>query len=394
MNLPEPDLGSYDPKNPNYDDLPECVKTNDWGEEYQNYIECDGYMLRRTDKSNYQVDLRQWAFLRSITKEDMAEQIELWKQIRESNLDQKVWLCGVDLTWGHYENIELFLACLKGANLCMAHLEGANLYKAQLDGANLGDAHLEGADLYGASLKSASFYVSNLNGACMAGIKYDSATSFSGSNFCESLMHPADQGALQYNIRRLLWMQWKDGLDKNGHATPQPIWWPIRQATYLFWWISDFGISTKRIVKAFLFLSCLFALLYWCCPWMLDGKITWEQEPTFKAFVHDLYFSVVTMTTLGFGDVHAKAECWQGMIGQSVLMIHVIIGYVLLGSLVTRLGIVFTGLGPVSKPKLSNKDEELQKIWNNRWLNIKIIIGVVCFLLIIIRKYILYQTVL
>ena len=65
-----------------------------------------------------------------------------------------------------------------------------------------------------------------------------------------------------------------------------------------------------------------------------------------RSFIHALYFSVVTMTTLGFGDIAANPDSWQGQI---LLMIQVILGYVLLGALVTRFAVLFTTGGPAGK---------------------------------------------
>ena len=69
---------------------------------------------------------------------------------------------------------------------------------------------------------------------------------------------------------------------------------------------------------------------------------------------HSLYFSVVTMTTLGFGDMYANAESISGHI---LLTIQVILGYVLLGALVTRFAVLFTAGGPAGK-FADDKEEE------------------------------------
>jgi hypothetical protein len=59
-----------------------------------------------------------------------------------------------------------------------------------------------------------------------------------------------------------------------------------------------------------------------------------------------IYFSVVTMTTLGFGDMHANpVSVW----GHVLLTFQVILGYVLLGALVTRFAVLFTAGGPAGK---------------------------------------------
>ena len=59
-----------------------------------------------------------------------------------------------------------------------------------------------------------------------------------------------------------------------------------------------------------------------------------------------MYFSIVTMTTLGFGDMYAN----KGSIaGQVILALQVILGYVLLGALVTRFAVLFTAGGPAGR---------------------------------------------
>jgi hypothetical protein len=55
------------------------------------------------------------------------------------------------------------------------------------------------------------------------------------------------------------------------------------------------------------------------------------------------YFSIVTMTTLGFGDMHANCQSFWGHL---LIGIQVLLGYVLLGALVTRFAVLFTAGGP------------------------------------------------
>jgi hypothetical protein len=132
----------------------------------------------------------------------------------------------------------------------------------------------------------------------------------------------------QENIRRLNWKDWY-----KKHRFLQ---WPVK----LFWSISNYGISTLRIMAWFFGLAIAFAVIYSLCHScvMVNGEVG-----DIRGFVHALYFSVVTMTTLGFGDIAANPDSWPG---QVVLMVQVILGYVLLGALVTRLAVLFTSDGP------------------------------------------------
>jgi hypothetical protein len=73
------------------------------------------------------------------------------------------------------------------------------------------------------------------------------------------------------------------------------------------------------------------------------------------AFVRAVYFSVVTQTTLGFGDMYANA---QKVWGHVFLSLQVILGYVLLGALVTRFAVLFTAGGPAGKFSKKDKGED------------------------------------
>ena len=65
------------------------------------------------------------------------------------------------------------------------------------------------------------------------------------------------------------------------------------------------------------------------------------------------------MTTLGFGDIAANPDSWQG---QLLLMAQVILGYVLLGTLVTRFAVLFTAGGPAGE--FTEKEQKMSK--NNK----------------------------
>ena len=58
----------------------------------------------------------------------------------------------------------------------------------------------------------------------------------------------------------------------------------------------------------------------------------------------------ITMTTLGFGDMYASTNgLLRGFLRHALLAIQVILGYVLLGALITRFAVLFTAGGPAGK---------------------------------------------
>ena len=87
-----------------------------------------------------------------------------------------------------------------------------------------------------------------------------------------------------------------------------------------------------------------------------------------------MYFSIVTMTTLGFGDMHAtkSGDIW-GLLGYGILSAQVIVGYVMLGALITRLGILFTSDGPALNPEDSANTDDFKRLTNTEILRVKVI---------------------
>ncbi len=316
--------------------------------------------------------------LRCSDKEDIAE----WNKWRDQNRGEKILLeranlqgakllganlQGVHLPFANLQGAVLTVANLQGANLFGANLEGANLRRANLQGAqlraanlrgahlreanlqggDLGHANLQGADLRRANLQGAKLSGSDLNGAdfYMAAVdgqtiiltrEIDKKTDFRGVGLDSARVDPGLKQLLKYNIRRIRWREWYE------KGTP---WVQRLKKAFIqpFWWMSDYGRSTGRIAACFFVLAALFAIAYLASPSMLmvNGKVGDVRGP-----LHALYFSVVTMTTLGFGDIHANPD---SRVGQILLMFQVLLGYILLAALVTRFAVLFQAGGPAGK---------------------------------------------
>ena len=249
---------------------------------------------------------------------------------------------GANLIDAHFSGARLDSAHLKGAKLDRAHLEGADLRFADLKGANLRYAHLEGANLEYADLEGANFTEAIVNGSTLfwhCPVSYK--TDFRGVSLGGCRIDERTKYLLEYNRRRMNWEDWYRGqsLKRWLRTMRQLLTCPVRS----FWCLSDYGRSTIRILAFFLALAIVFAVAYWGKPdcVMVNGEVGGLQD-----FLHALYFSVVTMTTLGFGDIAANP---QSSCGQVLLMVQVFCGYFLLGAVVTRLSILFTAGGPAGK---------------------------------------------
>jgi len=261
----------------------------------------------------------------------------------------------------YIKTAKLLNTVLNGADLTEAYLNGVDLTKAQMDEANLTKAQLNGVDLteahlYGATLSKAIFTRSNLISAnfrdsivdgdtLISNCKINKETDFRGVGLDNARIDSGIKELLKLNIRRLNWEDWyKD------HKIAK---WP----TKLFWNFSNYGSSTLNLIAWFFLSASFFALIYFCWPDMIEGLIkkncnivgACENIPnkySLFLFFRGLYFSIVTMTTLGFGDMHANINSGWGYFW---LMFQVLLGYFLLGALITRLSVLFTGEGPAGK---------------------------------------------
>lgn len=314
-------------------------------------------------------------------KKDMTD----WNKWQEEHWEEGIWLQGVDLNGAHLENAELWNANLENADLREAHLENANLWLGHMVNANLMGVHLENANLSGAHLEHAWGNGAYLRGACFSNAKLqganfsaaivdgetivwdcevDNKTNFMGVGLDSARIEPETKQILEYNIRRMNWEQWYRGKSENILIIRihQLLTLPVR----LFWYVSNYGLSTWRIIFTFFILAFFFAAIYYVCgilnpPGIVSSLFEGKERlvPVWLVPFRTIYFSIVTMTTLGFGDMHANC---QSFLGHLLLTVQVILGYALLGALVTRFAVLFTVGGPAGK-FAPTKTKEEEKIW-------------------------------
>ena len=315
-------------------------------------------------KQGYRCDLDQYEMLKRCSdQKDMTE----WNEWRENHPDKDILLEGADFSRLYLENAYLYCSkthnpfekpyldgevCLKEAKfykahlnntrLDYAHLEGSSFYLANLKGTDLGHAWLQGANLKLAIVDSSTIFwgMQSKNYKPEQVIKtIDRSTILTGVPLDGVRIDPRTKQLLEYNIRR---KNWEDWYEKHPRLK-----WLVKP----FWLISDYGLSTGRIIVTFFALAFVFATIYYnwgriAPPGIVENlfidkngvEVQWWLVP-----LRTLYFSIVTMTTLGFGDMYANAHSIWGHI---LLSIQVLLGYVLLGALITRFAVLFTAGGP------------------------------------------------
>ena len=306
---------------------------------WYNDPEVKQYLFKVHAKCNIE---QYWLLKRCSEKKDIFE----WNIWRVTNPDVKIYLQGANFWEANLQGAYLFKAHLQGAFLMGARLQHVHLFKAHLQCAYLFEANLQGTNLTSADLRGANFTAASVDGQTLIATRYiDKDTNFSGVGLNSACLKPGLKQTLQYNIRRKRWEEWY----KKGN-------WPVRFLKRLviqsFWWVSDYGRSTGRIILTFFLTAFIFAGIYYLCglvkpPGIIENLFVVEpgkvNVPPYIVPLRAIYFSIVTMTTLGFGDIYANPK---SIAGHLCLIVQVILGYAFLAALVTRLAVLFTADGP------------------------------------------------
>ena len=315
-------------------------------------------------------------------REDLVARIRSGGPDRPMDL-RGVRLTGADLSGADLREVDLVGAELSRADLSGAKLSGANLGSATLDGACLDEAELAGANLHGASFESASlaraglgrvdarktnFFGANLEGASFVearlrgadlrtarcgGARFSKAeltkTDFAQADLSDAELSRADVGHASFvetDLRRArlrslrafesasflradvrdvdfsgAYLLRRHIVDEN-YLDEFKTRSRLHKAVYFVWWItSDCGRSLFRWTMWTLAIAIAFGAAYTAVQ--VDYG---DHETVLSPF----YFSLVTLTTLGYGDVLPASSA-----AQAVAMAEVSLGYMMLGGLIS-----------------------------------------------------------
>lgn len=202
-----------------------------------------------------------------------------------------------------------------GGDFRAAELSGVRFLGADLTDCDLSRATLREADLTGATVANAIFTESDLSSSSLRGVRqYDSADWVN-----VSIRDIEFSGA--YLVRRAImdqnYLHEFRNSDRN-HEILYQIW----KAT------SDCGRSFVRWGFLTAVVAMVFGILY------TQVALDYGSNQT---VLSPLYFSIVTLTTLGYGDVLPAS-----LAAQILVLIEVVVGYVMLGGVLsifaTRMG--------------------------------------------------------
>ncbi len=252
--------------------------------------------------------------------------------LRGANLD-RAELVGADLrgadlggcsavrtSFGHanVSKANLFRANAPGATFTEARLCDADLRAAHFEEAAFRDADLRGADLSSAILDGADMECARVAGATfdrvtVVGTRLNRMVGYEKASWLEIEINRANLSGAHLLRRFVLDQNYLQEFKSRGR-------WAA--AIHWVWWItSDCGLSIVRWATWTLIITTAYALAYTVVD--IDyGRHVTDLSP--------LYFSIVTITTLGYGDVLPAS-----LGAQVVVMSQVIIGYLMLGGLLS-----------------------------------------------------------
>ena len=255
-------------------------------------------------------------------------------------------LQNANLIGANLKNANLIGANLQKANLIGANLQKANLWRANIQNANLIEVNLQKADLLVANLQKANLFMANLQEAELVNA-YLLDAELSNANLQDANLYHAkiekarnlqyakldvevinerdgdkekdsEEKLEKYNEAHDIYITLKNYFRKVGRYDLSGKYF-IRECrvkgkidklngNYHLYFanrfldiFSEYGESPQRVLGWSVAIVGLFAFLYF-----ISNAITPEGLTHNPTLAESIYFSIVTFTTLGYGDFHPK----------------------------------------------------------------------------------------
>ncbi len=235
-----------------------------------------------------------------------------------------------------------YLSDFSGANLescCFseANIEGANLSNNNLDSLNLSSCNAINANFSNSQLCNTDLKNTLFTGADMRGTNL-MQSNICGANLRSASLESCKVDGIKYNRKTLFRGIRLEGCYGSSRfkrfADDQDYLEEFREAhplSYFVWLtLTDCGRSMTRVALWTQAISIIFGLIYFAL-----GQDSFEiNNPDglkWNLFTA-IYYSVVTFTTLGFGDITPNTPFAAG-----IVIVEVAIGYVMLGILISIL---------------------------------------------------------
>lgn len=232
---------------------------------------------------------------------------------------KKVDLCNIDLVNHHKNNgydfsyADFYRVDLKGAHLFNINLSNASIMKADLRGANLNCANIESTNLLGVKWKGCKFENITIGKKVLQEVNAKKSIQTGNKQECQDYLQQAEEiyrdlrkHAEQEGIFTL------SGFFIHKELTMRRLQLPrysfkrfISKLVDLF---CGYGEAPLRIIGLSLFIIIICAILYSFTGLNYQDSIhavssKYSLGENLSTLFSSLYFSVVTFTTLGYGDI-------------------------------------------------------------------------------------------
>jgi uncharacterized protein YjbI with pentapeptide repeats len=220
-------------------------------------------------------------------------------------------------------NVQFSDSDMRGCNFLSADLRETDFKSCNLLEANFSKANLSFADVSDADLSHANFNETNLRGLAFGNYK-----SMHGKYLGIHGLDSSFGNALF--VRDAMDQDYLDTLKQSIEETPNSFSKKTKQIGFFLWSLFDYGRSLLKVCFFALLIALGFATVYYFDMYLNLGIIDYSSSA--QSWFTPFYYSIVTYSTLGFGDI--TPSHWFGEI---VVVIEVILGYVTLGLLLSIL---------------------------------------------------------
>lgn len=254
--------------------------------------------------------------------------VEEWNEWRENDPDAYQYV--------NLENIRLPIRILKGINLSSANLAQAHLY-----GIGMEESSLRFSNLYKANLQKATF-----NNSVLVGVNFEKAdlseailkgTDLRGANLHNVNLRSADLSGSNVESVRYKKLGSCRGIKLDGcfgsprfirDAKDNEFIEEFYENNKILYWLWKISSDCGRSIWLWLFWSLLLAFWFGLSFFFLGPEHFLVKDLPFDLKTM-LYYSVVTFTTLGFGDIVPITHT-----GAKWVVCEVATGYIMLGGLI------------------------------------------------------------
>ena len=214
----------------------------------------------------------------------------------------------------HLEAALIYDKDLSHSSFTNANFRSADVTYSKLIGAGLTGTQWEYADLHRSDISDACLDSAKLHGTALNYVKYNRKTNF--LNIDTSMINRSTNPQL---VRDMEDAQYLFHFKNKSQ---------YHRLLYYIWYLTcDCGRSFLLWLSYCAILVWVFALVY-MKNWDQFSHIVGSQFNEFAPY----YYSIITFTTLGFGDITPKITLWWL---QMIVTLEVILGYVMLGGLIS-----------------------------------------------------------